>query len=74
VSRRSAWRFPRRFRSGFHSNGGAPDLLAEILTDEAWLPALKRIIPAYGIDLKRDADACRRTRADTAAMLLIENI
>jgi len=47
---------------------------AEYLTDEAWLPVLKRIIPTYGIDLKRDADACRRTRADTAAVLKIENI
>ena len=47
---------------------------AEHLTDEAWLPALKRVIPTYGIDLKRDADACRRTRVDTAAVLKIENI
>jgi malate dehydrogenase (quinone) len=47
---------------------------AEYLTDDAWLPVLKRIIPTYGIDLKKDADACRRTRADTAAVLKIENI
>jgi malate dehydrogenase (quinone) len=32
------------------------------------------MIPTYGIDLKQDADACRRTRADTAAVLRIENI
>jgi malate dehydrogenase (quinone) len=47
---------------------------AEYLTDEDWLPGLKRIIPTYGIDLKRDEDACRRTRADTAAVLKIKNI
>jgi malate dehydrogenase (quinone) len=44
------------------------------LTEDAWLPALKRMIPTYGIDLKRDAEACRRTRADTAPVLKIENI
>ncbi len=47
---------------------------ADKLTDDAWLPALKRMIPTYGIDLKTDADACRRTRADTAPVLKIENI
>ncbi|HUB47537.1 MAG TPA: malate dehydrogenase (quinone) [Acetobacteraceae bacterium] len=47
---------------------------ADNLTDAAWLPALKRMIPTYGIDLKQDADACRRTRADTAAVLKIENL
>jgi malate dehydrogenase (quinone) len=31
-------------------------------------------MPTYGIDLAQDADACRRTRADTAAALKIENI
>ena len=47
---------------------------ADRLTDEAWLPALKRIIPTYGIDLKRDADACRRTRTETSAVLKIDDI
>jgi malate dehydrogenase (quinone) len=47
---------------------------ADRLTEGAWLPALKRMIPTYGIDLKQDADACRRTRADTAPVLKIENI
>jgi malate dehydrogenase (quinone) len=44
------------------------------LTTDGWLPALTRMIPTYGIDLKQDADACRRTRADTAPVLKIENI
>ena len=44
------------------------------LTDGAWLPKLKEIIPTYGIDLKSDAAACRRTRADTAPVLKVENL
>jgi malate dehydrogenase (quinone) len=44
------------------------------LTESAWLPRLKTIIPTYGIDLKIDADACRRSRAETAPVLKIENI
>lgn len=47
---------------------------ADKLTDDAWLPALKQMIPTYGIDLTKDADACRQTRADTAPLLEIENI
>jgi malate dehydrogenase (quinone) len=47
---------------------------ADELTESGWLPRLKAIIPTYGIDLKVDADACRRTRADTAPVLKIENI
>ena len=43
------------------------------LTESAWLPRLKTIIPTYGIDLKTDADACRRTRSETAPFLQIEN-
>ncbi|WP_315727457.1 MULTISPECIES: malate dehydrogenase (quinone) [unclassified Bradyrhizobium] len=46
---------------------------ADKLTNDAWLPALKRMIPTYGIDLKTDADACRRTRANTARVLKVEN-
>jgi malate dehydrogenase (quinone) len=47
---------------------------ADRLTPDGWLPALERMIPTYGIDLKTDADACRRTRADTAPVLKIENV
>jgi malate dehydrogenase (quinone) len=44
------------------------------LADPAWSARLHTIIPTYGIDLKRDADACRRTRASTAALLQIDNV
>jgi malate dehydrogenase (quinone) len=44
------------------------------LTKDGWLPKLRAIIPTYGIDLKVDAAACRRTRAETASVLKIENV
>jgi malate dehydrogenase (quinone) len=44
------------------------------LTETAWLPKLKQIIPTYGIDLKQDGDACRRIRAETAPVLKLENV
>jgi malate dehydrogenase (quinone) len=44
------------------------------LTESGWLPRLKEIIPTYGIDLKVDAQACRRTRAETAPLLKLENV
>lgn len=47
---------------------------ADRLTEDGWLPALKRMIPTYGIDLKVDAQACAHTRADTASVLKIDNI
>jgi malate dehydrogenase (quinone) len=47
---------------------------ADKLNDEAWLPALKVIIPTYGIDLTKDAEACRATRAATAPVLQIDNL
>lgn len=47
---------------------------ADRLTPDSWLPKLKRIIPTYGIDLARDADACRQVRAATAATLQVDNI
>lgn len=43
------------------------------LTDDGWLPRLKAVIPTFGIDLNQDAEACRRSRAATAAVLRIEN-
>jgi malate dehydrogenase (quinone) len=44
------------------------------LTASAWLPKLQQIIPSYGISLLEDADVCRRVRADTAAVLNLQNI
>jgi malate dehydrogenase (quinone) len=47
---------------------------ADRLTPDAWLPRLKTVIPTYGIDLKVDADACRKTRADTAPVLGLQTV
>lgn len=44
------------------------------LTAAGWLPRLKEIIPSYGISLIEDTDMLRRVRADTAAVLKIENV
>ncbi|WP_029003282.1 malate dehydrogenase (quinone) [Azorhizobium doebereinerae] len=47
---------------------------ASELTDAAWLPKLKEMIPTYGIDLITDGAACARIRAETAPVLKIDNI
>ena len=47
---------------------------ASQLTESGWLPKLRVLFPSYGIDLTRDADATRKTRADTAAILKLENV
>ncbi|MDR3505104.1 MAG: malate dehydrogenase (quinone) [Acidocella sp.] len=44
------------------------------LTEGDWLPKLLQITPTWGIDLKRDADACRHTRALTAQVLGLQNV
>jgi malate dehydrogenase (quinone) len=44
------------------------------LTDSAWLPKLKEIIPTFGINLIKDARACDRIRAETAPVLKINNL
>jgi malate dehydrogenase (quinone) len=44
------------------------------LSDAAWLSKLKAIIPSYGVSLIDDAELCRRIRADTAAVLRLENV
>jgi malate dehydrogenase (quinone) len=44
------------------------------LSERGWLPKLREIILTYGIDLARDADACRKSRAETAAILKVHNI
>jgi len=47
---------------------------AQKLTEDGWLPALRRLYPTYGIDLAVDADACYKTRADTARVLKLEYV
>jgi malate dehydrogenase (quinone) len=44
------------------------------LTPNRWLPKLKEIIPSYGESLIEDASLARRVRADTAAVLHLDNI
>jgi malate dehydrogenase (quinone) len=44
------------------------------LTASGWLPKLKKIIPSYGVSLIEDADLCGQVRAETAAVLRVENI
>jgi malate dehydrogenase (quinone) len=44
------------------------------LATGGWLDRLKTIIPTYGVDLKKDAVACRNIRAKTAAVLKLENV
>jgi len=44
------------------------------LTEDAWLPRMKAMIPTFGIDLKLDSEACRKVRAETATALKIQNV
>ena len=65
---------PGASTAGFIAIGVLQKCFAGELTEAAWLPKLRQIIPTYGIDLKQDADACRRIRAETAPVLKLENI
>ncbi|MFC0282267.1 malate dehydrogenase (quinone) [Camelimonas abortus] len=47
---------------------------ASRMTPDGWLPALKRVIPTWGVDLTTDAAACASIRAETAAVLKIDNV
>ena len=47
---------------------------ADELTESGWLPKLRSIIPTYGIDLTRDAEAMRQSRKATAAALKIDYV
>jgi malate dehydrogenase (quinone) len=44
------------------------------LSQSAWLPKLKEMIPSYGVSLIDDADLTRQIRAETAAVLKLENV
>lgn len=65
---------PGASTAAFIAIGVLQRCFADALTEDAWLPRLRRIIPTYGIDLKEDADACRQTRAATAPVLGLETI
>jgi malate dehydrogenase (quinone) len=47
---------------------------ANELNPSGWLPKLKEMIPSYGDSLIENAELCRRVRADTAAVLHLENV
>jgi malate dehydrogenase (quinone) len=47
---------------------------ADRLTPDGWLPKLKQIIPTFGVDLRIDAEACRRSRTDTAHILGLQTV
>ena len=42
--------------------------------DGGWTGRLKSIIPSYGESLIDNAELCRRVRADTAAVLHLQNV
>ena len=44
------------------------------LTANRWIPKLKEIIPSYGESLIKDAALTRQVRADTAAVLHLDNV
>jgi malate dehydrogenase (quinone) len=47
---------------------------AERLQDGGWSVKLKEIIPSYGQSLAENTALCRQVRAETAAVLNINNI
>ncbi len=65
---------PGASTAAFIALGVLQKCFAAELTESAWLPKLKEIIPTYGIDLIKDAGACARIRAETAPTLKIENV
>ena len=65
---------PGASTAAFIALGVLERCFASELTESGWLPRLREIMPTYGIDLAQDADACRKTRADTAAILRVEKI
>jgi malate dehydrogenase (quinone) len=65
---------PGASTAAFIALGVLKKCFADQLTDSAWLPKLKEIIPTFGVNLIRDAEACSRIRAETAPTLKINNI
>ncbi len=65
---------PGASTAAFIAIGVLEKCFSERLTGDGWLPRLKAIIPSYGVSLIEDAGMLRRLRADTAAVLKVENI
>jgi fumarate hydratase, class II len=62
VACRPAWCFAGRPTANFAALGVLEKCFASELTESGWLSKFREIIPTYGIDLARDAEACRNTR------------
>ena len=65
---------PGASTAAFIAIGVLQKCFAGELTERAWLPKLKEIIPSYGVSLIDDADFTRKIRTDTARALKIEDI
>jgi malate dehydrogenase (quinone) len=65
---------PGASTAAFIAIGVLEKCFADRLTNAAWLPGLKEIIPSYGVSLIDDAGLLRRLREETAAVLRVENI
>jgi malate dehydrogenase (quinone) len=65
---------PGASTAAFIAIGVLETCFAGELADSAWLPKRKAIIPSYGVPLIDDAALCRQVRAETAAILKIDNL
>jgi malate dehydrogenase (quinone) len=65
---------PGASTAAFIAVGVLQKCFADRLTEGGWLPKLKSMVPTYGIDLTTDADACRKSRSETARVLRIDNV
>ena len=65
---------PGASTAAFIAIGVLEKCFADRLTNEGWLPRLKGIIPSYGVSLIEDAGLLRQLRAETAAVLKVENV
>ncbi len=74
VHRRAAGRLARASTAAAIALEVLETCFPERLTEDAWLPALRLILPTYGLDLKTDAAACRQSRAETAKVLGIVDV
>jgi len=65
---------PGASTAAFITIGVLEECFKEQLTPNRWLPKLKEVIPSYGESLIDDAALQRRIRAETAAVLRLENV
>src|SRR6266404_184043 len=65
---------PGASTAAFIAIGVLQKCFASELTEQAWLPKLKEMIPSYGISLIEDAAFTRKIRSETARALKIEDV